>query len=317
MEVIMQSNYWHIYYDQDVVAKSDKRREEHQIRSTGVDIHMDVYPHPDPQAPVVIFNHGAAGYCRHFVKLAFLLGERGYTVVLPDQRGQGLSGGRSGDYKISECVQNIVDVAKWAKKRFQAPIFMGGGSMGGGITYYAAAAGAPVEAITCLNIFDYGNGVDSLQISRFAFLANSTFIVKAFKLGMALMKPFYGIRIPFNWMGAFDKLMDERDSEYQEQWDADPVPPRRVSLRFLASTMDTDPAVPFENNQIPVLVINQTLDQMVVESVTRENYERLGGPKRYVEIPFGHWSSQPEFWISIVDSCDDWFKRYLAKSTQN
>jgi hypothetical protein len=139
-------------------------------------------------------------------------------------------------------------------------------------------------------------------------VANFTFIVKAFKVGMALLRPLHAVRIPFNWVGAFDKLMDERDSEYHAQWDADPVPPRRVSLRSLASSVDTPPAVPFENNQVPVLVMNQTLDQMVVENVTRDNYERLGGPKRYVEIPFGHWSSQPEFWISIVDSCDDWFQ---------
>jgi hypothetical protein len=72
--------------------------------------------------------------------------------------------------------------------------------------------------------------------------------------------------------------------------------------------MTTQPAVPFESNQVPVVVINQTLDQMVVESVTRDNYERLGGHKRYVEIPFGHWSSQSEFWIAIVDSCDAWFQ---------
>jgi CSLREA domain-containing protein len=62
-------------------------------------------------------------------------------------------------------VQNIVDTAHWAKNRFRAPLFMAGGSVGGALTYYAAAAGAPVEAIACLNLFDFGNGADGLQIS--------------------------------------------------------------------------------------------------------------------------------------------------------
>jgi alpha-beta hydrolase superfamily lysophospholipase len=307
----MKSNYWHVYYAQNVVEYSEKLREEFEIRSTGVNIQVDVYSNPKPNAPVVIFNHGAAGYCRLFVQLAISLYERGYTVVLPDQRGQGLSGGRRGDYTVSECVQNIVDVAQWAKNRFNAPLFMAGGSVGGALTYYAASAGAPANAIACLNLFDFGNGADGLQISRIAFLARSPAIGRILKVGVALLKPFHWLRIPFNWVGAFDKLMDERDAEFQSQWDADPIPPRLVSLRSLASNMCTTPAISFEKNQVPVLVINQSLDKMVDVNVTRHNYERLNGPKRYLEVPLGHWSSQPEFWKSIVQGCDEWFREHL------
>lgn len=308
----MTSDYWHVYYAPEVIKRGEALREEFSIRSTGVDIHVDVYARPEPHAPVVIFNHGAAGYCRLFLQLALSFYERGYTVVLPDQRGQGLSAGRRGDYTIAECVQNIVDVAHWAKLRFQAPLFMAGGSVGGALTYYAAAAAAPVDALACLNLFDFGNAVDGLAISRLAFLASSTVISGVFKRVMACLRPFYRLRIPFNWLGAFDKLMDARDAEFQAQWDADPVPPRLVSIGSLASNMHTSPAVPFEENRIPVLVINQSLDKMVDSKVTRRNYERLNGPKRYLEVPFGHWSSQPEFWEALVQNCDTWFTEQLG-----
>ena len=86
-EVIMETDYWRVYYDEKVAERSDEIREEIELHSTGVDIHVDVYSNPNSNAPVVIFNHGAAGYCRLFVQLALLLYERGYTVVLPDQRG--------------------------------------------------------------------------------------------------------------------------------------------------------------------------------------------------------------------------------------
>lgn len=306
----MKTDYWRIYYDEKVVERSAKIREEIEITSAGVNIHIDVYSNPNSNAPVVIFNHGAAGYCRLFVPLALSFYERGYTVVLPDQRGQGLSGGRRGDYTISECVQNILDVAYWAKNRFRTPLFMAGGSVGGALTYYAAAAGAPANALACLNLFDFGNGIDGISISRLAFFARYTAIVKTLKVGMAFLKPLHGLRIPFNWMGAFDKLMDERDVEFQSQWDADPVPPRLVSLRSLASNMTTAPTISFEENRVPVLVINQSLDKMVDVNVTKHNYERLSAPKRYLEVPFGHWSSQPEFWETIVRSCDEWFSQY-------
>jgi alpha-beta hydrolase superfamily lysophospholipase len=308
----VESDYWHVYYDREVVEYSAKTREEFRIPSTGVELHVDVYPHPRPDAPVLIFNHGGAGYCRLFVQLAKSFNERGYTVVLPDQRGQGLSGGRRGDYTIAECVENVVDVAHWAKGRFDAPLFMSGGSVGGALSYYAASAGAPADAVACLNLFDFGNGLDGMAISRMAFLSNFPAIVRLMKAGIAILTPFHALRIPFNWLGAFKRLMDDRDAEFQAQWDADPIPPRLVSLRSLASNVSTSPAVPFEENRVPVLVINQGLDRMVDASVTRNNYERLGGPKRYLEVPFGHWSSQPEFWQTIVQAADEWFKEHSS-----
>lgn len=305
-----KTSYWRNYYDDNVTYRCDQIRQEFQIPSTGVDIQVDVYPNSKPDAPVVIFNHGAAGYCRLFVPLALSFYERGYTVVLPDQRGQGLSGGRRGDYTIAECVQNIVDVAQWAKDRFHGPLFMAGGSVGGALTYYAAAAGAPVNSIACLNLFDFANGIDGLKISRFALLSRYPAVVKTMKAGMRLLKPLHWLRVPFNWVGAFDRLMDKRDARFQAQWNADPVPPRWVSLRSLASNMNTNPAIPFEQNQIPVLVLNQSLDKMVDVDVTRHNYERLSGKKCYIEIPFGHWSSQPEFWSLIVQACEQWFREH-------
>jgi hypothetical protein len=31
------------------------------------------------------------------------------------------------------------------------------------------------------------------------------------------------------------------------------------------------------------------------------------------ETPFGHWSSQPVFWETIVYACDVWFHQQLKK----
>jgi pimeloyl-ACP methyl ester carboxylesterase len=303
--------YWRTYCSDEILRRSDAVRQVHTIRSTDVEIHIDVYPHPATDAPVVIFNHGAAGYCRLFASMALLFNDCGFTVVLPDQRGQGLSGGTRGDYTLQECVQNIVDVAWWAKRRFQTPLHMAGGSVGGGLTYYAAAAGAPVAAIACLNLFDFGNGGDGIRISRFSPLARNASLVKLMRGCVTALRPLYGLRIPFAWVGAFHKLMDGRDAEFQAQWDADPVPPRLVSLRSLASNMTTPPAVLFEQNRIPTLVINQSLDEMVDPGATRNNYDRLGGPKDYLEVPFGHWSSQPEFWETIVGACVEWFRQHV------
>jgi pimeloyl-ACP methyl ester carboxylesterase len=304
-------SFWHNYYDIETIKRGDSIRQVHTVHSTAVDIHVDVYPRAETDAPLVLFNHGAAGYCRLFVELALGLYDRGYTVILPDQRGQGLSGGPRGDYTIAECVQNILDVADWAGSCWGGPLFIAGGSVGGALTYYAAAA-ARAEAIACLNLFDFGNGLDGVAISRLAPLACRPALCKGILRGTALLKPFRQLRLPFNWFGAFDRLMDERDAAFQALWDADPVPPRRVTVHSLLSSLTTPPAVPFEENTIPVLVINQRLDKMVSPEVTRRNYERLGGPKRYLEVPFGHWSNQPGFWQAIIEAGDEWFRAYCS-----
>jgi len=152
-------DFWRSYYNADLLCRVDALRQAYTIRSTGVNLHIDVYARPETDAPVVIINHGAGAYCRLFVPLALMFYDRGYTVVLPDQRGNGFSGGRRGDFTISEATQNIVDVARWSKKLFGGAQFLFGVSLGGAMTYYAAAAGAPADAIACLNLLDFGRGV--------------------------------------------------------------------------------------------------------------------------------------------------------------
>ena len=229
--------------------------------------------------------------------------------------GQGLSGGRRGDYTVAGATQNIVDAACWAAGRFGTEVFMAGGSVGGGLTYYAAAAGAPVSAIGCLNLVDFST-TDSWGFSTLAPLARVPGISALARWQMAALRPLHRLRIPFSWVGRFDKLMDRRDPGFQALWDADPVPPRRISLRYLASASTTPPAVALEDNRVPTLVINQSLDEMVDLEVTRRNFERLGGPKRYVEVPYGHWSSRPGFWGAIVDATDTWFREHARRAAQ-
>ena len=121
----MDRHYWKRYFDSATIKQAEDLRQEICILSTGVQIHMDVYEQPDHNAPVLIFNHGGGGYCRFFVPLALALHQHGYTVIVPDQRGQGYSEGDRTDFTIGELVQNIVDVAYWARVRYTGKLFLG------------------------------------------------------------------------------------------------------------------------------------------------------------------------------------------------
>jgi pimeloyl-ACP methyl ester carboxylesterase len=292
--------YWRCYHDAETLRRSDALRQVVALRSTGVTMHLDVYPQSDPGAPVVIINHGGAGYCRLFVPLALRFHDRGYTVVLPDQRGQGFSGGARGDYTIAECTQNIIDAARWARGHFAGPLFLVGGSLGGALSYYAAVAGAPATAIACLNLFDFGSD-DALHFSRLAPLARIAGGPQFARLLLTLLRPFDWLRLSGNMLARFDKLMDDRDAPFQRMWEADPIPPARLSLRQVRSNLTTPPAVPFERNTMPTLVLNQARDRMVDPAITRRNYERLGGTKRYIELGYGHWGA-PAWAVHYLDS---------------
>lgn len=303
---------WQNYFDEAVVAQSSALRQEMTIPSTGVNIHMDVYEQPDKSAPVLIVNHGAGGYSRIFVELALEMYRRGYTIVAPNQRGQGYSEGNRGDFTVGQLIQNIVDVAHWARARYAGVLVLLGGSVGSGLVYNAAAEGAPVDAVICHNLYDFGSVHDSIALSRFAVLRHipgcPTLLAAAVRL-LAGLAP--GLRLPFRALAKFDAMVDERDPRFYNIWKNDPLPVKSVSLRYIRSTCTTPARIPFEANARPILVINPVRDKMVSPSVTKRNYERLGGPKQYVEIDYGHWATGAAFAKEYADIVEKYVQQFI------
>lgn len=304
-------DYWRVYHSPGVLERADTLRKTYSVRSTGVRLHVDAYEQKNTDAPVFIFNHGAGGYSRMFLPIALAMYDRGYTVIIPDQRGQGLSEGNRRDFRLTQFIQNIVDVTKWAKARYAGKLFLAGGSLGGALTYKAAAAGAPVRAIVCHNLYDFGDPKQTLALSSFAPAAKVPGLAQLFSLvtrSFAALMPW--LPLPYRALAHFDRMVDERVEGFYDKYKRDPYPIKWITLGYLASMFRTPPAIPLERNTIPVLVINQTRDKMTDPAITRRNYERLGGPKEYAEIDYGHWSIGGTFeqeWTSLVD---DFLKRH-------
>lgn len=311
----INQTYWQNYFTTATIAQSSALRQEMTIQSTGVNIHMDVYEQPDTSAPVLILNHGGGGYSRIFLELALALHERRYTVIVPNQRGQGYSEGDRGNFTIAEFVQNIVDVTQWARKRYSKALFLLGGSVGSGLVYNASAEGAPVDAIICHNLYDFGSIHDSIALSRFAVLGHvpgfHTLMGAAIRLLAALMP---NLPIPFRALAKFDAMVDDRDTQFYAIWKNDPLPIRSVSLRYMKSTFTTPARIPFEVNTCPILVINPVRDQMVNPAVTKRNYERLGGPKQYVEIDYGHWATGEAFVNEYAGILDTFLRQQMDQA---
>lgn len=307
------TTYWKTYFDAATIERSEALRRTYFIPSNGVQMHIEAYEQPEADAPVIMFNHGGGGYSRLFVRLALALYDRGYTVILPDQYGQGYSEGKRGDATLGDFLQSILDAAAWADQHYAGPLFMAGGSIGGGVTYMAAAAGAPARAFICHNLYTFASVTDSLLLSRFAPLVRvpgvSAVTGAVMTLGARLLP---GLRLPLGLMAIFERMVDARDTGFYGNWLDDPLPLRTATLRYMHSLMATPPAVPLAANTRPVLVINPTRDRMVAPEVTRQNYEKLGGPKGYAEIDYEHFSLSPAFTAEWVEIADDWFRLHLS-----
>lgn len=305
------------YHGTHVLARMRDLVQSHYIRSTGVDLYMDVYAQKRVDAPVLVFNHGGGGHSGLFVPLALSFHDRGYTVVVPDQRAQGRSGGEFGDFTIAEAVQNIVDVSRWARKRFTGPLYIGGSSIGGGLAYAAAAAlaeaGQTPRAIVCINLYDFGDPRTAIAFTSLAFMARLPKVPALIsQCSRVLSRLMPRMRLPYRPMSNFRAMVDKQDqvNGFYAAWCSDPLTLRSVTLRYLSSMLETPPAISFEQNAlIPVLVINPMQDRMVKPALTRASFERLGGPCAYAEIDYGHFSLQDGFTNEVVTLSHQWFLR--------
>lgn len=311
MMIRENNTYWRNYYDQPMVARSDSLRQEFTFESTDVELQVDAYIQSAIESPVVMLHHGGGSYSRLFVRIAIALFDRGYTVLVPNQRGQGFSDGGRGDFTLEQLIQNVLDSAYWARRNFRGDLFMAGAGLGGSLVLQAVMKGAPVRALACHTLFDFGSPEDALVLTGLSGLGGfpggaqlTGWVVRA----LAAVSP--RMKVPVYTQKRYHRLLDPRDNGNQERLLEDPYAVQAFSMRYAMSAFNTPPAVPLEENPLPVFVINPARDEMVSPQVTQRNYQRLGGPKDYMEIAYGHWSLTEPFaqeWASLVDP---WFQKW-------
>lgn len=304
-------DYWRQAMPASDVRWADEHGVAYRIPSGGCGLHLDVYAQPDAAAPVVVLVHGMLSYGRLFVPLARRFFARGYTVVCPDLCGTGFSGGTRGDYPVRQATANIVDATLWARQRCDGPAFLMGISLGGALAFYAAAAGAPVAALSCLDLFTF----DDLPALR--QLLPDPRLGAVFPALRVLARPFGWVRLPVGWVRRMDHMVTPAQQEQLLPWLYDPLPPRSLTLRTLASAAASPPTVPLEHNAIPTLVIAQSDDMVLVPQVIRAAYARLGGPKKYIELSgMPHWSLDAVFSDRLVEDSAAWFQEHASPAIQ-
>jgi alpha-beta hydrolase superfamily lysophospholipase len=298
-------SYWKVYYDEETLSRSEALRQEFCVETAdNITLHVDAYLRPDPSAPVILLTHGTGQYARMLMNPALALYDHGYSVLVLDQRGHGFSTGKE-DFTLPQLAQDILDASHWARRTFQGPLFLGGINEGGALVYLASTLGAPVVGLISHQLADFSRPEDVLGQSRLSGVTRipgGVAMVGAAARTLMAVSP--RMRLSYNRLASFEGFLDERDNGRFEAWQEDPLPARTVTMRYALSALETEVAVPYEENMLPMLVINPMRDRMSDPQVTQRNFERLGGPKNYVEIDYGHWSMLPGFakeWAALID----------------
>ena len=303
-------DYWRRYLSADTLGWADDHVKTLRIPAGNIGIHLDVYARPETNAPVIVLAHGMLTYGKLYLPLVQAFFARGYTVISPDFPGNGFSGGTRGDNTAGETAAALVETTLWARQRYDGPLYLFGMGLGGPVAYAAAVAGAPVSAIACIDLFTFDDQAALRRVFTHPRLAD---LLPATRV---LAKAFGWVRIPVQWVHRVDQIVAPTESASLAFWRVDPLVPRVISLRSLVSAANTPPAVGLEHNKVPTLVINQGKEHVLDPTVTRASYDRLGGPKRYVELASSdHWSFAPAFSATIADACDAWFRAYHAGTT--
>lgn len=243
--------------------------------------HVDIWqPPPDsPIRPTIVYCHGLSSSGRMMANFAKPFHDRGYRVVCPDLPGFGLSlvNGRRGCATVDEMAQVLAATATQARARFGDPVFLAGISLGGALSYYAAALGAPVKGVAALNLMDMGDPLTHAISERGRWLAP---LIPLMRL-MARMMP--ELPLPLSRFLNVDKLSD--DPELVERFRAHPQIVKSYTLRAALSLLTARPKISFEEfDAAPILVLHGRKDRLIPEHLTRANFERLKGPKKYVVL---------------------------------
>ncbi|MBX7147564.1 lysophospholipase [bacterium] len=297
-------SHWEEFFsDPDELLFFKNTIEEKYIPSGDTQIHLDIYEQTKP-SPTVVYCHGLSSCGRmmgHMIKGLF---KASYNVICPDLVGFGMTTKPYGSGTISEFVQNLFDTVNYANKRFGNNVYLAGISMGGGLSYYAAAAGANVKAIASLCLMDFGSN-ETLKINR-----QTSLMIPLKPVLKLAAKLFPKANLPLQHFLQVDYLCD--DTVVKDLFKTNPLVIHNYTLSAGYSLVSTKPLITFEQfNKIPTLVLHGREDKLLPASLSKKNYDRLKCKKKFVLLGnCEHIPVAEETLLKYAQEMDAWFSEY-------
>lgn len=298
-------HHWEEFFPEENLKNffNSKHVSEVWIPSAKTQIHLDVYTH-SKKSPTVIFCHGLATSGRIAGHLTIPIFEKGYNIIAPDLVGFGLTTQKYGSGTIPVFIQNLLDCIDYAHKHFEGPVYMTGISLGGCLTYYTSCLTSKLKAIASINLMDFSSS-ETHAVSHLSFL------VPYLRPMVSLGKKFFpGLTLPLGRFLEIEKLSLEPIVAYIMQ--NNPLAHQNATFGLMHGLISEKPAIPFEKyDKAPILVLHSKDDRLIPESLSKSNYDKILGTKKYIPLKeCGHVLIEPHGIKRYVDELDDWFKAF-------
>lgn len=271
------------------------------VVSDGVRLQLYVIERGETR-PTIVFMPGTAVYAEFYAPLLEALAERGFNVVAFDPRGHGRSGGPRGDFSIDRMVRDALSVVEWAADRYAGPVGLAGSSQGGVCALYAAAHEHPALDAVCCHNFTLLDGRTNLEVST---IPVPRWAVRPLA---ELLKRITWLAVPVTVYLPFDRLRVPSQRSAVELMRSDPLVCRAYSLRALGSLAHTPLPKPLSAIRTPVMLLGSTEDEVFPAPHVESIFERLRGPKRYVNLeglPHLIYFYRVD---EVADAIADWFR---------
>ena len=253
--------------------------------------------------PTVVFMPGTAAYAELYIEFIFALHSKGFNVVGFDPRGHGRSCGPRGDFTIQEMVDDAIEVARYAKRRFGGKVGISGSSQGGVVSFYVAATGEVISAAMCHN-FAVLDGKDNVQLSNFRppQWAMPFILALFYRLPFLVLPVTFYISFPYTLRDGTPALKFLKK---------DPGAVVAYSLRAMSTLGKTPMAVPVEQIKTPIMLIGAKGDKVFPPAFVERIFERLTCKKRYVNFDLDTHLILVNYVKEVIEPIAQWFDETL------
>lgn len=234
----------------------------------------------DPRAPLrVVMLHGAGGHAGLLWPFAAAVAARGCYVLVPDLPGYGRTQvPHPGRLRYEHWVALAAHLLTTQRHAHDGPLVVVGASMGGMLGYDAATRTRAADALVATCLLDPQDSGARAHMTRPSWLGPA-----APTLLRALAGPLARVRVPVRWLANMGAISN--DAALTRLVVRDRLGGgNRVALGFLRSFLDSHPAVPPEQSDLPVVLAHPAQDRWTPTRVSMPFFTRLAGPTELVHL---------------------------------
>ena len=242
----------------------------------GHQVHLDEWYPQGPVQGTVILVHGAGGNGRVLAPFGDFLASLGWLALAPDLPGYGLTQPAAGfRWEYGEWPAVVARMADEA----EAPVVLMGLSVGGMTAAFAAEASRNVAGVVATTLLDMGDPSAFIRAARWRWLGAASLV------GFRLM-PWVIDRIALPLRLAAPLKAMTADEPMQRYFATDPLlGGMRVASRFFR-TLHSRKATELDLG-CPFLLVHPGADAWTPTAVSRPAFQRVKGPKEFVELTNG------------------------------